>query len=86
MSETEKPREMTLPAIRKRFDYGFWDSADCLWLYTKAAQHAELLEALIALEEVVADLRAGRTWSRDYVGVVQAQARAKTAIRRAKGE
>jgi hypothetical protein len=46
MPETNKPREMTLPAIRKRFDSGAWDHYDCMWLYTKAEQHAELLEVL----------------------------------------
>jgi hypothetical protein len=48
MPETPKPREMTLAAIRNRFDGGGWDSADCKWLYAKAEQHAELLETVIA--------------------------------------
>jgi hypothetical protein len=42
-----KPREMTLAAIRKRFDSGAWDHADCEWLYTKAEQHAEMAELLL---------------------------------------
>jgi hypothetical protein len=55
MPETEKPREMTLPAIRKRFDYGSWDHYDCMWLYAKAEQHAELLVALDELASAVND-------------------------------
>ena len=41
-----KPREMTLAAIRKRFDVGSWDHADLVWLYKKADDTAELLEVL----------------------------------------
>jgi hypothetical protein len=55
MPETPKPREMTLPAIRKRFDYGSWDHYDCLWLYSKAEQHAHLLSALDELASAVQD-------------------------------
>lgn len=58
MPETNKPREMTLPAIRKRFDYGSWDHADCTWLYTKADQHAELLEACEAAHMEIGGLSA----------------------------
>lgn len=46
-------REMTLPAIRKRFEYGAWDGADCQWLYAKATQHAELLETLECAETLL---------------------------------
>jgi hypothetical protein len=52
MPEINKPREMTLPAIRKRFDYGSWDHADCTWLYTRAEQHAEMLGALEAITAI----------------------------------
>ena len=45
----------------------------------------ELLEALLKLEEQVSELRAGRTWSRDNVEVIQAQLQAKAAIAKATG-
>ncbi|MBV9180214.1 MAG: hypothetical protein JO356_02795 [Acidobacteria bacterium] len=45
---TEKPREMTLPAIRKRLDLGSWDSADFDWLCRKAKEHADMAKVLHA--------------------------------------
>ena len=40
-------REMSLAAIRKRFEAGSWDSKDCQWLYAKAEQHAGMRRALL---------------------------------------
>ena len=51
--ETTDIREMTLPAILKRFDCGAWDHADYAWLSVKASQHAELLETLECAETLL---------------------------------
>jgi hypothetical protein len=46
------PREMTLAAIQRRFDYGSWDSADLRFLYLKAESQAEML---LVLEQITAN-------------------------------
>lgn len=38
---TDKPREMTLGAIRKRFEAGSWDHADLQWMYERAEAKGE---------------------------------------------
>jgi hypothetical protein len=48
-----------------------------------AESNIELLEALKALEEQVADFRAGRTWDADYIGLKAAHLKAKVAIQKA---
>ena len=42
-----------------------------------------MFEALKALEEQVADFRAGRTWDADYIGLKQAHLKAKVVLQRA---
>lgn len=68
-----KPREMTLPAIRQRFEAGSWDYKDCNWLYARAERWEEMLEAL---ERLVGNLGTGaELWAKE---------RAVAAIRKAK--
>jgi hypothetical protein len=47
--------------------------------------NGELLAALKALEEQVADFRAGRTWDASYIGLKEAHLKAKVAIQKAEG-
>jgi hypothetical protein len=49
--ETNKSREMTLPAICKRFDYGSWDHADLAYLYKRAGAANRLGAAIRASQD-----------------------------------
>ena len=69
------PREMTLPAIRKRFDCGRWDHTDLLWLYGRAEQYAEMLAAL---EDALPQL--------ESAGLLDLHWKAIKVVRKAKGE
>ena len=82
-------RPMTLADISKRFECGSWDSDDFKWLRTKAAQHAEMLEALeVALDELHEMNLANRYHNppRNPDLTILAEAKVKASIRKAKGE